>query len=578
MTLFESPPPSSGPLAVTLRPYQQEAIDGIYRWFGEATGNPLVVVPTGGGKSLIIAGFIHSVLTQWPKERILVVTHVRELIAQNHAALLRAWPGAAPFAGIYSAGLRRREHDAPVLFAGIQSVYDKAKLLQWVDLVIVDEAHLIPREGMGRYQKLLADLRSVNSQIKVIGLTATPFRTGEGSLDKGDDRMFHGIAYDCKLVPLIRDGYLAPVTSKATDAKIETSGIRTQAGDFVASDLEQAALADGLVARAMAEVVARGQGRKSWLLFCCGIDHADACAQALQGLHGIRCETVFGDTPADERDRILSEFRAGTLQAVANYGVLTTGFDAPNVDLIALLRPTKSPGLYVQMVGRGLRTAPGKTNCLVLDFGGNVERHGPIDTVNMREPRKGQGGEEQVMARKCPKCESLVAIAATVCPDCGYEWPVEEASHAETPDEQAIIAGLEPVNPIERWDVTEVYYTRHEKTGKPATLMCEYSGGLNRRVREWVCFDHPDGSFPKRKASSWWRDRGGAAPPPGNVEEARCRIEAGELLEVLGVVVDTRGDWFELRGVKLGSEAGLGDRAEHHDAPSPPPDYSDIPF
>lgn len=573
--LFANKDHPTGDLAVRLRPYQQEAVDGIYRWFGTNTGNPLVVVPTGGGKSLIIAAFVHSVLSQWPRERILIVTHVKELIAQNHAALLRCWPGAP--AGIYSAGLKRREHDAPIVVAGIQSIYERAKLLGWADLVIVDEAHLIPRGGMGMYRQLLTDLSSMNPKLKVIGLTATPFRTGEGSLDRGDDRMFHGVAYDCKLVQLILEGYLSPVTSKATVATIDTADVRAVAGDFVQDQLEEAATRGDLVPRAMEEIAARGDGRKSWLLFCCGIEHAKRCQNALQNAHGIRCETVFGETPAEERDRIITEFREGRLQAIANVGVLTTGFDAPNVDLIALLRPTKSPGLYVQMVGRGLRVAPGKSNCLVLDFGGNVARHGPIDTVNLREPRKGDPGA--VLARECPKCQSLVSIAVRQCPDCGYEWVVLDgetgSEHAARPDERAIIAGLEPRNPIERWDVTSVRYDRHEKPGKQPTMVVEYSGGFQQRVREWICFEH-DG-FPRVKAEQWWRNRGGAAPVPMSVEEARCRVE--ELLPVLGVTVDTRGDWPELRGVRLGRDAGSGD-VEGYSEPvsSKPITDDDIPF
>lgn len=559
--LFNNQNQPTGNLAVTLRPYQEEAIAALYRWFGERDGNPLVVVPTGGGKSLIIAGFVHSVLTQWPGERIVILTHVRELIAQNHAALLRAWPGAAPIAGIYSAGLKRREHEAPLLFAGIQSVYSKAALLGWADLVIVDEAHLIPRSGFGMYRTLLQDLSAMNPKLKVIGLTATPFRTGDGSLDKGDDRLFHGIAYDCNIVSLIRDNYLSAVTSKATKASIDTSGVHTQAGDWVQDELEEAATRGDLVPRAMAEIVARGQDRKAWLLFCCGLEHARACAAALQNAHGIECATVFGETPAEERDRIIRDFREGRLRAIANVGVLTTGFDAPNVDLIALLRPTQSPGLYVQMVGRGLRLAPGKPNCLVLDFGTNVLRHGPIDAVNIREPKKGD--KTGVMpARECPQCEELVSIAARQCPACGYEWVILDGElggkHDDKPDEQAIIAGLEPRNPIERWDVTSVRYDRHEKPGKPPSLMVEYQGGFQQRVREWVCFEHT--GFPRVKAAQWWTSRGGAMPVPVTVEEARCRIEADELAPVLGVVVDTRGDWPELRGVRLGDQSWMADK------------------
>jgi DNA repair protein RadD len=551
------------PLALQLRPYQEEAVQGIYDWFDRERGNPLVVVPTGGGKSLIIAAFVHRVLSSFPDERILVLTHVRELIEQNHKQLLRCWPGAP--AGIYSAGLKRREHDARVLFAGIQSVYDKAEKIGWADLVLIDEAHLIGRDSMGRYRQFLDAMQSMNPSLKVIGLTATPFRTGEGSLDKGDDRLFHGIAYTCDLAKLILDGYLSPVTAKSTATTIDTSGVHIRAGDYVESELAAAAMAGDNVPKACREIVARGADRKAWLVFCCSIEHAVMVAEELRGL-GIGCATVFGETPKEERDRTVADFRAGRVRCVVNVNVLTTGFDAPQTDLIALLRPTCSPVLHVQMIGRGLRTAEGKANCLVLDFGGNCKRHGPIDAVKLREPSQSKATGE-VLARECPQCESLVAIASRICPDCGYEFPPSEEvgeKHADRPEEDVeLVAGLfPPRNPIERWRVQLVRFSESNKPGKPATLAVEYLGGVGERVREWVCFEHPAGSFPLRKAHSWWRDRGGRMPPPATIDEARVRIECGELWKVLEVVVDTRGEWPELRGVTLDRDAGTDEVAK----------------
>lgn len=551
----------AGPLAVTLRDYQQAAVEAIYDWFDRETGNPLVVVPTGGGKSLIIAGFVHSVLSSLPNERILILTHVRELVDQNYRALLRAWPGAP--AGVYSAGLRRREHDARILFAGIQSVYDKVDKIGWADLVIVDEAHLLPRSGFGMYRSMLDGLLSMNSKLKVIGLTATPFRTGEGHLYDGGDRIFHGIAYDCDLVELIQRGYLSRVVSKGTAAAIDTSQLHVRMGEFVEAEASAAAMAGDNVPRACREIVARGQDRKAWLAFCCGVEHAEAVATELVAL-GITCATVFGDTAKEERDRVVAEFRAGRLRCIVNVNVLTTGFDAPQVDLIALLRPTFSPGLYVQMVGRGLRIAEGKTDCLVLDFGGNVVRHGPLDRVKVKPKGKASG---EVMARECPECQTLVAIQSRICETCGFEFAVADdadvgSNHDAKPDEQSeVLSGVSNVNPIVRWTVHSTTYKRHGKPGKTPTLQVEHVGGFQERVREWVCFDHPTGSFPRRKAERWWRDRGGVAPPPASVDEAYLRaVELEELPRVLEVTVDTRGEWPELRGVKVEQrDAGLSE-------------------
>jgi len=553
-SLFPEQPLQVPPLGVALRPYQKAAVDAIYQWFEKKEGNPLVVVPTGGGKSVILAAFTHSVLAQWPGERILVLTHVKELIEQNHATMLRCWPGAP--AGIYSAGLGRKEHDAPILFAGIQSAYRQASRIGWADLVLVDEAHLIPRDGFGMYRRFLSDLTSMNGQLRVIGLTATPFRTDSGSLEQGDDRLFHGIAYDCDLVQLIQNGWLSPVTSRGTKAPISTIGCRKQAGDYLVADLERAAMGQDLVPRAVSEIVARGQDRKAWLLFCCTVDHAVAVAAQLRE-HGIHAATVFGETAKGERDQGVADFKAGRLRAMVNVNVLTTGFDAPHVDLIALLRPTMSPGLYVQMVGRGLRRADGKADCLVLDFGGNVLRHGPIDRVKLKQPGQGAGGEAP--AKECPQCMLLIAAGHQQCPECGHEFPPPQPQrHEAEPDENGtLVAGApHPTGGIERWDVESTTYRRHEKRGNPLnenpfTLCAEYTCGWRKWVREWICFEHQ--GYARVKAERWWKERGGAAPVPTTVAEALQRQR--ELRPVTTVTVDVRGEYPELRSVRLGTAA-----------------------
>lgn len=573
-----SEPDEIGPLAVTLRDYQQAAIDGLFDWFDAGKGNPLVVVPTGGGKSLIIAGFIHAVHTHFPRERVVVLTHVRELIDQNYRALLRAWPTAP--AGVYSAGLNRREHDSRILFAGIQSVYGKVAKIGWADLILVDEAHLIPRKGAGMYRSFLDEMRKLNANVKVIGLTATPFRTAEGSLTTGEDRMFDGVAYNVDLLDLIERSYLSDVRSKRGEAKIDTSEVHVRGGEFVEGELEDAAMADDLVARACSEIVKRGADRKAWLVFGCGVDHAKAIADELRATHGIECGTVFGETSKEERDDVVRKFRAGQIRCVVNMNVLTTGFDAPHVDLIALLRPTQSAVLYVQMVGRGLRTAEGKKNCLVLDFGGNIERHGPLSEVRVREHGSGESG---VLAKECPECGELVALAAKVCKECGYEFAVAEqvdvgSAHAERPDEENdVLRPMPPPSPIVSWDVYSTEYRCNTgKNGKPNTLRVTHYGGFQERSSEWICFDHPVGSFPRKKANMWWRDHGGQEPFPVSVDEALIRCQCGELPKVQRVTVDVRGEWPKILATKP-LEREPGDQDD--EAPvDPPMTLDDLPF
>jgi len=223
---------------LSLRPYQRAAVAAIYNYFAEKDGHPLVVIPTAGGKSIVLASFIQGVLRQWPDQRILVVTHVRELIAQNHAEMMGLWPDAP--AGIYSAGLGKREIGARVLFAGIQSIHRRAYDVQQCDLVLIDEAHLIPRASDTMYRRFLDTLTRINPRLKVIGFTATPYRLDSGLLHEGEGRMFTDIAYEVSIRDLIDHGYLCPLISKATELTLDVGVVGSRGGEFIAGQLQAA--------------------------------------------------------------------------------------------------------------------------------------------------------------------------------------------------------------------------------------------------------------------------------------------------------------------------------------------------
>lgn len=523
-----------------LRDYQREAVDSIYAYFTRHDGHPLIVSPTGSGKSLILAAFVQETLQTWPTQRIMILTHVRELIQQNHAKLTTIWPQAP--AGIYSAGLGRRDTVYPITFAGIQSVHSKSKLFGHVDLVIIDEAHLVSKRSEGMYRTFLSALEARNPALKVIGLTATPYRLKGGLLHEGDERLFTHIAYEVDLLRLIAAGYLCKLVPKQVDAAIDTSAVHVRGGEFVAKELEAAAEAGDIIPRSVDEIVQHGHDRRSWLLFCCGVDHARKVREEVAS-RGVAVEAVFGDTPKAERDAIIADYRAGTLQAIVNVNVLTVGFDAPETDLIVLLRPTQSPGLYVQMVGRGCRIAPGKADCRVLDFGGNVERHGPIDAVT---PPGGGHRPEGSMAKTCPKCRTQVFVLASVCPECLYEWPRPERTDFGIPSHRSE-AGTAPLLSSDgtnnRHEVLFVTYRRHTKPDKPDSMRVDYvCSGLNSRFSEWVCFEH--GGRARQKAEHWWMIRSGEAREivPAEVSGA---LELAEWLKKPAYITTRRNGKFD---------------------------------
>lgn len=521
---------------LTLRPYQQAAITAIYGYFQTHSGNPLVVIPTAGGKSLVMASFIEGVLKAWPDQRILIVTHVRELIAQNHAEMIGLWPDAP--AGIYSAGLGKREAQARILFAGIQSIHRRATEIGHTDLVLIDEAHLIPGKSSTMYRRFLDSLKAINPALKVIGLTATPFRLDCGMLHEGQNALFTDIAYEAPVRALIDAGYLSPLVSKQPATRLDVSKVGTRAGDFIARDLAAAVDQDAITRAAVTEIIAHGRDRKSWLAFCSGVEHARHVAEEFCR-QGISCRTIFGDTPKDERDAILAAFKRGEIRALASMGVLTTGFNAPGVDLIALLRPTQSAGLYVQMVGRGTRLAPGKENCLVLDFAGNVRRHGPIDLVRPKRPGDGGGGEAPT--KICPECDSIIALSATECPDCGFVFPAREVKIAPT------AATLPVLSPKQQWlKVTGVSYSRHDKAGGRPSLKVTYSCGL-ATYSEWVCLEHQ--GYARQKAAEWWRKRAPGCPVPLSAAEALA--QTSRLARPSDISVRPSGRYLEISGYRF---------------------------
>ena len=332
---------------INLRYYQDEAKQAVMNFWVQGGGNPLIDLATGTGKSMVIASMVQDLLRDYPTFRVLMLTHVKELVQQNFMALLRVWPDAP--AGIYSAGLNRRDVHHRITFASIQSVYNKASQLGRRDLILIDEAHLVPLKGEGMYRRLLDDLYAINRDARVAGLTATPYRLDTGRLDEGDTRLFDQVVYSYGIAKGIEDGFLSPLISKATAARIDVSEVKRRGGEFVPASLEGAA--DAVTQEAVSEIADLGANRKSWLVFCAGVKHALNVRDAIRA-SGFSCETVSGETPSGERDNIIRRFRAGEIRCLTNANVLTTGFDVPQVDLVAMLRPTLSTSLYVQIVGR----------------------------------------------------------------------------------------------------------------------------------------------------------------------------------------------------------------------------------
>jgi len=398
-----------------LRDYQQRAIDQLYDWMRTNSGHPCLVLPTGSGKSHIVAALCKDALQNWPETQILMLTHVKELIEQNAEKMRLHWLNAP--LGIYSAGLGSKRLDA-ITFAGIQSVRNKSELIGHVDLVIIDECHLVSHKQEGGYRTLIDELTQINPTLRVIGLTASPYRLGHGLITDAP-ALFDGLIEPTSIEELIYKGHLAPLHSKITTAKISADGVHKRGGEYIESELQAAVNKKEINGPVADEIIEQAGDRKSWLIFCVGVDHSYNIRNELRA-RGIAAETITGKTPKVERAEIIAAFKAGEVTALTNANVLTTGFDHPDTDLIAFLRPTMSPSLYVQMAGRGMRPKSHIDHCKVLDFAGVVQTHGPITNIDPGR-KAGENGEAPV--RVCPECDSLVHISAKVCDCCGYVFP-----------------------------------------------------------------------------------------------------------------------------------------------------------
>lgn len=465
-----------------LRDYQRRAIDQLYAWFEAGNqGNPCLVLPTGAGKSHIVAALCKEALQQWPETRVLMLTHVKELIEQNAEKMRQHWPGAPM--GIYSASIGKRQLGEPITFAGIQSVRDKAKLLGHVDLIVIDECHLVSHKDEGGYRKLIDALMAINPNLRVIGLTATPYRLGHGLItDK--PALFDDLIEPVSIEELIYKGHLSTLRSKLTATMLSTEGVHKRGGEYIESELQAAVDTDEQNQRVVDEVLRFAGNRKSWLFFCAGVQHAEHICEVLRQ-RGVVAECVTGATPKAERERILFAFKLGAIQALTNANVLTTGFDAPGIDLIAMLRPTMSAGLYVQMAGRGLRVAPGKTDCLVLDFAGVVSTHGPITAV--QPPKKSGDKAGEAPSKTCEACGEICHAAVQSCPACGHAFP--------PPAPKPLTLHTDDIMGLEGQQMPVTSWAWREHTGRTTgrrMLAVTYYGALSDvPVTEYLPIIHP---------------------------------------------------------------------------------------
>lgn len=553
------------------RPYQNECCDAIWNYFAQGNrGNPFVAMPTGTGKSLIPAMIMLRALMMDPGQRMLILTHVKELVEQNYNQMLRLWPYAP--AGICAASLDRRDVGAPLLFGSIQTVQNLIWQIGHRDLLFIDEGHLLSPNAASMYRTIIDMLLQINPWMRVIGLSATPFRMGQGMIidptyHKGQliQPIFTDMVYDITGLDafnqLIDDYYLSTLVPRQTTVQIDVSDVREMStGDYSIADLDATMRKQNIVKRALEESMELSRDRKSWIVFGAGIENVEQIATELNRIGILTCY-VHSKMNQEDRDKAIKGFKAGYYRAIVSNNILTTGFDHPQVDNIIDLRPTISVVLHLQKYGRGTRPyyAPwftfdmlqykeyrkqamdegGKRNCQVLDYAGNTARLGPINDPRIPKA-KGKGGGD-IPVKICPHldCNAFNHISARICCGCGREF-IFRVKIKQTASTDEIIRKSEPQ--IEIVQVDESLAVVHAKPGKTKKLRIQYHCGL-RMFNAYLGFEPDEKGYPKHQAHNWWRKHHDSEPPI-NVDEAyklfpQCR-------RATHLRVDTGGEWPEI--------------------------------
>ncbi|MDC0612095.1 DEAD/DEAH box helicase [Vibrio sp.] len=385
-----------------LRPYQSDAVKAVVHFFRRSSKPAVVVLPTGAGKSLVIAE-----LARLAKGRVLVLAHVKELVEQNHAK----YEGYGLQASIYSAGLGRKETEQQVIFASIQSVANNLDdFKNQFSLLIIDECHRVPENRETSYQKVIQHLIDINPGIKILGLTATPYRLGlgwiyqyhsKGLIRSEEPRFFYECIYELPIQYLLDDGFLTP--ARVLDAPVLSYDFsqlsHSKTGVYKESDLNQIiSKNERATPQIVQQIETMAENKQGVMVFAATVRHAEEIQNLLPTANSA---LITGSTPVSERDSIINAFKQRDIKYLVNVSVLTTGFDAPHVDLIAILRPTASVSLYQQIIGRGLRLSEGKDECLILDYAGNQ--------YDLFQPEIGE-----------PKPTADSELITVPCPACGF--------------------------------------------------------------------------------------------------------------------------------------------------------------
>lgn len=539
------------------RQYQQDIEDAVIDYLFNETGNPIIASPGGTGKSFVMAKLTKRFVTEWGG-RVIILAQDAKLLRQNRKELERYWRNAP--CGTYSSGLKQRDTLHPIIFAGIQSVAKRGSEFGFRNVVLVDEADLVSPKDDALYNQFFNALRETNPKLRIIGLTASPYRLGTGCLTNLDlwDRICIDLTKTEKFNFFIEHGFLSPLTTKKPSVEIDVKNISMKGNDFDEHSMQEVTDTEELNRAVVSDCIERGSNRKHWLVFSAGIKHG-ANLTKLFNSRGVTAMQLSGKDTVERRTEVEQAWRDGKIRCLVNCGLYGRGFDFPAIDLIAIVRATQSVAWWIQACVRGTRIVDGKDDCLILDYGGNIRRLGPVNDPIVPAPRrKGQDVKGEAPLKICPQCQSYVPIQVKVCPDCQFVFPPPKTIKKTASEDEIMVRKLlknkDPI--IEEYHVLGIRYKPVlSRKGQPYLRITYSVGTAGFHEAKW--FENATGPA-KRKLESWWEYRGGSLPIPKNTDEAAER--ASVELNIPSIIrVDINSKYKEVVGCDFDPQATIAE-------------------
>jgi len=494
-------------MALIPRPYQLGAINAVIDYLFETDGHPCIQAPTASGKSLMQAEIARRVYDIAPDKQQVFLTDVTALIGQNREELLEQWPDARTTT--YSASYGQKNHTGELVFCGIQSVYKNASLFNDVSVVYIDEVHRASLKVGGMYHQFFTELWKKNPHARIVSLSATPWKLESGTIE--GTWICTEIVYSIPMSELFNDGFLCPIITPKTSLTLDFSKIKkAKSGEFDEEEMARLMDDDNVTNAALDDAMRYASNRKSGLIFACNVAHAEHIKKALED-RGEFAEVIIGETITEDRKRIVDDFKNFKLRWIISVGTLTTGFNAKNADLLIVLRATQSSSLWLQILGRVLRTHESKINALILDFGSNVERFGRIDMIGPPPTKEAKKQAKKTPFKQCQgilsngwQCNNIVPYLDKSCPKCGYEFGGDTTPNHGT---EASKGDLTTINQIVKaFDVNNVSWAKHVDAKGNDLLKVSYRYGIGiNSIEDYLYFSGEP--WQRIEACRWWEDR-----------------------------------------------------------------------